>query len=107
MDIRKFVDSLSSSEKDELLQVLASVRLSPNQKLMVYEFVYIPPTSSEAPRQYINAIKLIREYLGVGLKEAKDILDSRHLRTFSDNFVVNGHDYRKLLLEQGWELRLS
>lgn len=96
MNFRKFVESLSEPEKDELLRVLAVVGpSSPNRKLMIYEFVYHPLAAEEdgnvgyqslySPQQgrYIKAIKLIRECLNLGLKEAKDILDSRHLRTTS------------------------
>jgi hypothetical protein len=110
MNFRKFVESLSEPEKDELLRVLVvGVSSTHNRKLLVYEIVYRPLAAEEDGNveRYIKAIKLIRECFNIGLKDAKNILDSRQLRTYSDeNFIVNGNDYRDLLLEQGWELHL-
>jgi len=40
----------------------------------------------------INAIKIIRTYTNLGLKESKDIVDDAHYR---NNGKIQMHDYRK------------
>lgn len=67
-----FADAIDPNLKNELL-----LRLLKGEQTKVYIKNYIAGTiSGTNPNLFINEIKVIREHSGLGLKEAKDIMDA-------------------------------
>jgi len=104
MDIRKFVASLDAQEKDELLLALSQNKQARTSVQQTFQLVRVGACSGEQEQElneYIAAIKLVREWFGVGLREARDMVDSGKLTVSSIGFL----NYQKLFLEHGWYLK--
>jgi hypothetical protein len=91
-----FFNGWTTGHKHQADLNMRAESVSPKTELTVYNIV-----KARSDAFVIDAVKILREWLGIGLKEAKEVFDTGMVYVYNDAKFAS---YSAWLLNRGWRL---